>query len=788
MSVNPPEHPLTAAPVATVAANGAGLSTAEARRRLEQYGPNAVRQPRRHPWRIFAAKFWAPVPWMLEATIILQLALGKWDEAIVIAALLVLNAALSFMQESRADRALALLKQRLSVTARALRDGRWQQLGAEALVPGDVIHVRMGDLVPADLRLADGDVLLDQSALTGESLPVEAAAGAVAYAGAVVRRGEATGEVTATGIRTFFGKTADLVRVAKSESHLARLILSIVKYLIALDAVLVLALFAYAIVTGLPLHDLLPFALVLLVASVPVALPATFTLATALGAQELARRGVLVTRLSAIEDAAAMDTLASDKTGTLTQNRLALAALRPHATYSADALLRLAALASDEATQDPIDLALIAAARARHLLEDAPTRSGFVPFDPHTKRSEALFASGAPRRAVKGAPPAVAALVPGASVEADVAALASDGWRVLAVAAGDGDRLELAGLVALEDPIRSDAPALIEHLHALGIRVVMVTGDGVATARSVASKLALGTRICPPQALAAPEGDPAAECDVFAHVLPEDKFRLVRALQRAGHVTGMTGDGVNDAPALKQAEVGVAVASATDVAKAAASLVLTSPGLGEVIAAVETSRRIYRRMLTYTLNKIVKTLEIAIFLGVGVIATGAFVITPLLMVLLLFTNDFVTMAIATDNAPASARPTRWNVRTLVLTAGALAGAVLLLSFTVLLVARNVLHLPLGELQTLVFLMLVFSGQGVVYLVREHGHFWASRPSRWLVAASVADIAAVSGLAIGGIFMTAIAPTLVIGLLAIVAAYLALVDLVKVRVFRTVGLG
>lgn len=766
----------------------AGLSTEEAQRRLIEFGPNAVPEARRHLLLIFAAKLWGPVPWMLEATIVLQLALDKRDEAIIIAALLVFNAVLSFAQESRADRALALLKQRLSVTARVLRDGRWQVLGAEQLVPGDVVHFRLGDLVPADLRLIDGDVLLDQSALTGEALPVEAAAGTDAYSGAVVRRGEATGEVTATGIHTYFGKTAELVRVARSTSHLAQLIASIVKALIALDAVLVLALLAYSIDTGLPLHDLLPFALVLLVASVPVALPATFTLATAFGAQELAGRGVLVTRLSAIEDAAAMDTLASDKTGTLTQNRLALAALRPRAPLGADALLRLAALASDEASQDPIDLALIAAARERHVLDDAPSRSAYLPFDPHTKRTEARFTGASPRRVVKGAPPAVAALVPDASVEAEVEALAADGWRVLAIAAGDDERLELAGLVALHDPIRPDAPALIESLRALGIRVVMVTGDGLATARSVAAKLSLGTRICPAQTLAAPEGDPAAVCDVFAHVLPEDKFRLVRAMQEAGHVVGMTGDGVNDAPALKQAEVGMAVASATDVAKAAASLVLTDPGLGEVIAAVETSRRIYRRMLTYTLNKIVKTLEIAVFLAVGVMATGTFVITPLLMVLLLFANDFVTISIATDNAPTASQPTRWNVRMLVRTAGVLAGAVLALSFGLLFVARSVLHVSPGELQTLVFLMLVFSGQGVVYLVREHGHFWASRPSGSLIVASIADIVVVSGLAISGTLMTAVAPTLVAELLAVVVVYLALVDLVKVRLFRVLSIG
>ena len=765
----------------------AGLSGAEAAQRLQQFGPNAVPEPRVPAWRALAAKFWAPVPWMLEATVVLQLALGKSDEAIVIAALLVVNALLSFAQEARADRALALLKQKLSVTARVRRDGRWQTVPAQALVPGDAIHLRLGDLVPADVRLTEGNMLLDQSALTGESLPAEAKPGTTVYAGSMVRRGEATGEVTATGVHTYFGKTAELVRTAKTTSHLARLIMDIVKDLILLDAVLVLALFVYAIVTGLNLHDLLPFALILLVASVPVALPATFTVATTLGAQALARHGVLVTRLSAIEEAAALDVLASDKTGTLTQNRLAVAATRPRAPYTEETLLRLAAMACDEATQDPIDLAILSAAHARGVLASIPARLGFVPFDPQTKRSEALYTDGDATRVVKGAPPAVATLIPGAHLDGEVEALGAGGWRVLAVAAGSRDQLEWVGLLALEDPVRPDAPGLLERLRTLGVRVLMVTGDGLATARSVAAQLGIGSRVCQAQSLKERAADPAGDCDVFAHVLPQDKFHLVRALQRSGHVTGMTGDGVNDAPALKQAEMGVAVASATDVAKAAASLVLTSPGLGDLVNAIEESRRIYRRMLTYTLSKIVKTIEIAVFLSVGVMATGVFVVTPLLIVLLLFTNDFVTMSIATDRAKASPQPVRWRVKSMVLAAGLLAAALLVLSFTVFFVGRDALHLPLPRLQTLIFLMLVFSGQGLIYLVRSDGPFWRSPPGRWLLITSAADITVVSLLAIHGLLMAAVSPTLVGGLLAAVLAYLVVLDVVKVRAFRALGL-
>lgn len=763
-----------------------GLTSLEAMARLKRYGPNAVAEERRHPLWALLRKFWAPVPWMLEATIVLQLILGKFDEAVIIAALLAVNAILSFVQEGRANKALAMLKSRLAVQARVLRDGHWQLIPAQELVPGDVVHLRMGDLAAADVHVVEGQVLLDQSALTGESLPVEIGAGGAAYAGAVVKRGEATGEVTATGSHTYFGKTAELVRGAKTVSHLESIIFTIIKYLVILDAALVTALLVYALATGIPLAEIIPFVLILLVASVPVALPATFTLATAFGARELAKRGVLVTRLSAIEEAAAMDVLLSDKTGTITQNRLTLAVLKPCAPYSEETLLRLAALACDDATQDPIDLAILDAARARDLLSDAPQRLKFIPFDPATKRSEAIFQQGVePSRVLKGAPQAVIALVSGAP-DVEVERLAADGCRIIAVAAGTDDALQLVGLVALHDPPREDSKTLIQSLQELGVRVLMVTGDGLATARTVAAQVGIGSRACPAEILRG-DGKDILDCDVFAGVFPEDKFRLVRAMQQAGHVTGMTGDGVNDAPALKQAEVGIAVANATDVAKASASLVLTNPGLTDMLAAIETSRCIYQRMLTYTLNKIIKTLEIAVFLSVGVMLTGTFIITPLLVVLLLFTNDFVTMSIATDRVSFSRKPDRWQIRTLVLTGGVLAGFILVLFFAVFFAARDVLHLSLPELQTLIFVMLVFSGQGTVYLVRERYHFWRSWPSRWLMLSSFLDIVLVSILATQGILMAAISPALVAGLMILVVVYLTALDFLKIRVFRYVGL-
>jgi H+-transporting ATPase len=765
-----------------------GLTSAEAQQRLARYGPNMVAEDRPHPALLFLKKFWAPVPWMLEATIALQFAIGKADEAAIIAVLLVFNAVLGFAQENRANNALALLKSRLAIQVRVLRDKVWQQIAAQELVPGDVVHLRMGDLAPADIRLLDGQALLDQSALTGESLPVEAGVGATVHAGTIVKRGEASGEVIATGANTYFGKTAELVRSARTKSHLEILILTIVRYLVTLDAILVVALLLYSRMYGIALTEVLPFALILLVASVPIALPATYTVATALGAVELARNGVLVTRLSAIEEAAAMDVLASDKTGTITQNRLALSALHAFAPCTDNELLYWAALACDQATQDPIDLAILDAARSRGLLSGLPQRLRFIPFDPETKRSEAEYDSNGDRlRVLKGAPGVIAALAGnGNDIRADVERLGADGSRVLAIAAETGNGLHLAGLVALQDPPRDDSQALVRDLHDLGVRVLMVSGDGPATARAVAEKVGIGTRVCPPEDLQQAMQRSVLEYDVFARVLPEDKFRLVQALQQSGHVVGMSGDGVNDAPALKQAEVGIAVASATDVAKAAASLVLTNPGLADVKAAVETSRRINQRMLTYTMNKIIKTLEIAVFLSVGVMLTGVFVITPLLIVLLLFTNDFVTMSIATDHVSFARKPERWNIPRLMLTSGILAGLVLVLSFSVFFAGRDWFHLPLGQLQTLIFVMLVFTGQGNVYLVRERSHFWKSAPSRWLLLASLLDIIAVVVLSTQGILMTAIPLWLVSGLMVVVLAYLVVLDFIKIRVFRNFG--
>jgi H+-transporting ATPase len=760
-----------------------GLTTERARQRLAQYGLNAVAEEKPNLLLAMLRQFWAPVPWMLEVTIVLELVLDKNLEALIIGVLLIFNAALSLFQEKRAHDALDLLRRRLVVEARVLRDGAWRLLPAQELVPGDFVHVRMGDMVPADIRLAEGAILLDQSALTGESLPVEAAAGSEAYAGALVKRGEASGEITATGSSTFFGKTAELVREAKTRSHLESVIFTIVRYLVMMDGALVVALLVYSWLAGMALADTLPFALILLVASVPVALPATFTLATALGSVELAGRGVLATRLTAIEEAAAMDVLCSDKTGTITENRLTLARLRPYPPFSEDELLGFASFASDEATQDPIDLAILSAAAQRTV--PRPSRLCLIPFDPATKLAEAVIRrDGQEWHAIKGAPGVLASRVtqaPG-DLDEDLARLAADGYRVLAVAAGPAAALRMAGLLALEDAPRADSADVIRSLRNLGVRVLMITGDTAETARAVAAQVGIDGDSC---SVAELHGnlERALGCAMFAGVFPEDKFHLVRSLQDAGHVVGMTGDGVNDAPALKQAEVGIAVASATDVAKAAASLVLANPGLTDILAAVETSRRIYQRMLTYTLNKIIKTVQIALFLSLGVMLTRTFIITPLLIVLLLFANDFVTMSIATDRVSFSSSPDRWHIGSLMRAGLALGSFTLVICFAIFLFARDALALSVPQLQTLVFLTLVFTGQGTVYLVRERQHFWNSVPSRWLMVSSVADIIVVSVLATHGLLMAAVPTAQVCGVLFACLLYLAGLDFLKVAILR-----
>jgi H+-transporting ATPase len=772
-----------------------GLTEKEAEERIKKYGYNEVKEKKESPIVKFLKKFWAPVPWMLEVTIVITYILGKYLDMYIITFLLVFNSIVSFIQERRAENAVELLKQKLNVKARVLRDGQWKVIPARLLVPGDVVHIRLGDIVPADIKLFEGEVLVDQSALTGESVPVEKGKGNVVYSGSIIRRGEASGIVIATGAKTYFGKTTELVQTAKAESHLEKLIMNIVKYLIIVDVALVIALFVFSLAVGVKLSDVLPFSLIVLIASVPVALPATFTIAMALGSQELARKGILVTRLTASEDAASMDVLNLDKTGTITENRMRVGDPIPAEGFTKEEVVKYAYMASDEASQDPIDTAVIACLRENNIAPGNYERLEFKPFDPSTKRTEALVKTeNNVFRVVKGAPQVIAELAEVPDLKnyySTLEELSKRGYRTISVAIGDKEgKLKLVGILPLYDRPRKDSREFIEEIKRLNVKPKMITGDNELIAREIARQVDIGDVICNINEIKKLEGKErikkVEECDVFAEVFPEDKYFIVKTLQEGGHYVGMTGDGVNDAPALKQAEVGIAVANATDVAKASASMVLTHEGLTDIVEAIKTGRRIYQRMLTYTINKIIKTLQVVLFLTLSFFIVRFFVTTPFDVILLLFANDFVTMSIATDNVRYSQKPERLDAGKIVKASLILAFLVVAESFFSLWLALY-LRMSINEIHTFIFDMLVFTGQFTVYMVRERRSMWSSRPSNFLLISSIFDIIFISTISVLGILVYPIPLQYVLLILGVSFGFTVIFDRIKNISFKTVGI-
>ncbi|MHB8231632.1 MAG: plasma-membrane proton-efflux P-type ATPase [bacterium] len=768
-----------------------GLSTEEAKKLLEQYGPNEITEERPNLLLFFLKKFWGPIPWMLEVKLILEIVFGKVVNAVIIGFLLTFNAVLGFFHEQKAQGAVELLKKKLQVTARVLRDGNWVMMPARELVPGDYVRLRMGDFAPADLEIVEGHVDVDQSALTGESLPVEKGEKDTIYSGSIIRRGEISGNVTATGAKSYFGKTTELVKLAKVPSQAEMLIMSIIKYLLAIDIVLVVAIFIYAIAVGISMEAMIPFALILLIASVPVALPPTFTLSNAIGSLALSKEGVLTTRLSAIQDSAAMEILCSDKTGTLTLNELTLSTIRPHGNFTEQDLLKTASMASEAATMDAIDKVIID--KAKELNIDIPQKTKFIPFDPATKRSEGFFETGGKKYvAIKGSPLIIKQFDPSVDWEKESEEFASRGERTIAVLGGEeGTTPKFYGLLALSDPVRPDSNEVISKLKGLGVNVKMLTGDNTSTALHIAEKLGITGNVCDYNGL---KKDGKVElkpdvlnCEVYAGIFPEDKYNLVQALQKGGkEVIGMTGDGVNDAPALKQAQVGIAVSSATDVAKAAASLVLTNPGLSGVEIAVETGRRVYQRLFSYISNKIVKTVQIGLFLALGLLIFGKnFDIKslPLIILLLIFTNDFVTMSLSTDNVRYSAKPNKWNVRELMEISLAFSLGWLIYIFGVYIAGWKLLNLPIHELDTVIFLGLVYSGHANIFLVREKSYLWHSMPSTPLLIAEFGGILLATLMAVYGWLIAPISLSIILYLVIFTLIYMVLLDLVKVPILK-----
>ena len=771
-----------------------GLSTAEAKSRLERDGPNEVAEKKSHPFLSFARKFWGLSAWMLELIAVLSLVLGKTADFWIAFTLLVVHTTLSFLQEQNASAAVAALRQQLRVMARVSRDGLWTSLPARELVRGDVIRVRTGDFVPADAEIVEGALQVDQSALTGESREVGKTLRELVYSGSTVRQGEASAVVTATGTQTYFGRTAELVEHAEPKLHVEEVVSRVVRWLFVIIAILVATTVVFSIVWGSPLIEVLPLSLILLMGAIPVTLPVMFTVSMAVGSRELARRGVLVSRLSAAEDAANMDILCADKTGTLTLNRLSLTGALAEAPFTEEDVIRDGALASNEANRDAIDLAFLRAAKERGLSERRGQLVSFMPFSAATRRTEAqIMCEGQPARIVKGALHTVAELAGvgpevTARLEACAQAEAQKGFRILAVARAEGGGpLRIVGLALLSDPPRVDSRELIADLRSLGVTVKMLTGDALPVARRIAHDLGLEDVAAAPHSAA---GEAAAQIGTLiashgglAEVFPEDKFLVVKALQASGHVVAMTGDGVNDAPALRQAEVGIAVDGATDVAKGAASVVLTKEGLTGIVEVVRGGRMIYQRVLTWIINKISHTVLKCGFVVLPFLATGKFVISALGMVLVVFVTDFVKIALSTDRARPSSTPETWNIGPLVWIA-AILGVLMLIESLALLAFGwhrfDLLH-DNGRLQTFAFQTLLFFAIFSILSVRERRRFWASPPSLTLALALSADAGAgllIGALGLGDLKPLAISETaLIIGVACVFS--LVVNDFVKV---------
>jgi H+-transporting ATPase len=717
-----------------------GLSQAEAERRLAQYGRNELVEEKINPILKFLSYFWGPIPWMIEVAAVLSALLRHWADLIIILVLLIFNALVGFWQEHQAANAVEALKKQLALKARVKRDGKWTEADAATLVPGDIIRLRLGDIIPADVKLAEGDYLsVDQSALTGESLPVDKKPGDEAYSGSVAKQGEMAGLVVATGANTFFGRTARLVSSAKSVSHFQQAVLTIGDYLIYISLGLVAALIVAMLFRGASALTLIQFALILIVAAIPVAMPAVLSVTMAIGAVDLARLKAIVTRLESIEEMAGMDILCSDKTGTLTQNQLTLGEPALFGAKDAQELILAGALASKLEDRDAIDMAVFAGLQDSQAFE-RHTQANFVPFDPVHKRTEAEVKGpdGHSFQVTKGAPQVILEMChPEADfadrVNAKVDEFARQGYRTLGVARSDGKEVwQFLGILPLFDPPREDSAETIQRAEEHGVQVKMVTGDNLAIAKQIASQLGLGTDIHMADELfkgTSEDGHISAKvakqieaADGFAQVFPEHKFEIVQALQDRGHIIGMTGDGVNDAPALKQANTGVAVSGATDAARAAADLVLTAPGLSVIVQAVEEARKIFERMNSYAIYRIIETIRIMFFVVLAMIVFNFYPITAIMIILLALLNDLPIMTIAYDNTWLDPKPVRWEMRRVLTVATVLGLIGVVETFGMLLIAELVLKLDIPQIQSLIYLKLAVAGHLTLFVARTKRPF------------------------------------------------------------------
>jgi H+-transporting ATPase len=778
-----------------------GLAESEVGKRLEKFGYNEIEERKRNLLLEFLLRYWGPMPWLLELAMGLSVVLKHYLEGIIIFVLLTVNAIIGHLHSRGSQKAVELLKKKLALKAKVLRDGKWGMREAKEIVPGDIIAVGLGDIVPGDAQIVSGELSVDQSALTGESLPVETHQSGVIYSSSVVGRGEARCVVVNTGTNTYFGKTAELVKTAKPKSHQEEVMMAVVKYMMYLGIAATVLVSIAVLVMNLGMLLILTFAVIFLMGAVPVALPAVLTIVQSVGAMELTKKGALVTRLDSIEDAASINVLCLDKTGTITQNRLSVAESIPFSGYTKEDVITIAALASQEEGMDIIDLAVMEYAKSIRLDFNAYKRISYTPFDPSIKRTEAIIGVDAKRfKAVKGAAQVVISMCRGIDKEdmekarRKIEEFSRKGYRTIAVARSEGDdlnHLKLIGLLPMADPPRPDSRSMIEQARKLGIKPMMLTGDNIAIAKEIAHQAGIGgniIRMADIEGLSEDERVKAVgESDGFAEIYPEDKYKIVKLLQSRGHMVGMTGDGVNDAPALKQAEMGIAMSNATDVAKASASVVLTEPGMSVIINAVTISRQTYQRMLTWVINKVTKVIEFVGLLTLSFFWFHDIVLSLLGMSLLVFSNDFVTMSLATDHVKHTSNPNQWNVKDITL-ASLVPGILLVVEgILVILMGMRYFHLEWEKLRTMVMLNLIFNSQFRVLIVRERRHFWSSLPGRELMILSVATLIGFTLLGVYGLFIPSLPLHQVIAVLGFSALFTFAIDFPKFYLFRKFGL-
>ncbi|MGA8094493.1 MAG: plasma-membrane proton-efflux P-type ATPase [Steroidobacteraceae bacterium] len=775
-----------------------GLTQAEAAKRLTQYGPNEIEEKKTNPLLKFLSYFWGPIPWMIEAAVILSAVVRHWPNFGIILLLLLANAMVGFWEERQAGNAIAALKAKLASKARVQRDGKWVNPPARELVPGDVIRMRLGDIVPADARLLDGDsVEVDQSALTGESLPATRQSGEAVFSGSIIRRGEIGALVYATGGNTYFGKTAQLVQEARTVSHFQKAVLKIGNYLIMLAGVLVAAIITVAIFRGDPILTTLQFALVLTVAAIPVAMPTVLSVTMAVGARLLAKKKAIVSKLVAIEELAGVDVLCADKTGTLTQNKLTLGDPFCVANVSAEQLILDGALASRADNNDTIDLAVLAGVKNDQDLKGYQVLH-FQPFDPVHKRTEASVKGkdGKTFKVAKGAPQVILQLSANvievkSAVEKAVDDFAARGFRALGVARAEGEGpWQFVGVLPLFDPPREDAKSTIATALTMGVKIKMVTGDALAIAKETAKKLDMGTNILDASSLgdakkqeSAEVADSIQKADGFAQVFPEHKFHIVDVLQKHGHMVGMTGDGVNDAPALKKADCGIAVSDATDAARAAASIVLTTAGLSVIIDAIKESRKIFQRMNSYAIYRIAETLRVLLFMTTAILVFNFYPLTAVMIVMLALLNDGAILSIAYDNVHYKNAPEAWNMR-LVLGIATVLGIVgPIAAFGLFFLTDRVFHLDHPHVQTMMYLMLSVAGHLTIFQARTRGPFWSIRPARILWMAVLGTQMLATAIAVFGVLVTPIGWGWAAFVWGYALAWFFLTDPVKLLAYR-----